>query len=114
MADREMAGQALDDLAAGESVANKAKPALAVEPGAVIGDNAGGFLAAMLERVQPKRRDGGGIGVAENAEHAALFAQRVPFEVVLGLDRSLAYGRIELGVIGRVLHRVHCAFLLSF
>jgi len=36
--------------------------------------------------VQAKRGDGSGFGVAENAEHAALFAQRVTFEVVLEFD----------------------------
>ena len=67
-----------------------------------IGDDAGGFLAAMLQRVQAERRDGGGIGVAENAEHAALFAQRVPFEVVLeSRSRLGAEFEIELGVTGR-------------
>ncbi len=38
------------------------------------GDDAGGFLAAMLERVQAERGDGGGVGMAEDAEHAAFFA----------------------------------------
>ena len=41
---------------------------------AVEGDNTGGFLAAMLERVQPERGDGGGVGMAENAEYAAFLA----------------------------------------
>ena len=48
---------------------------------AVEGDDAGGFLAAMLERVQAERGDGGGVGMAENAEHAAFFAQAVAVEV---------------------------------
>src|SRR5581483_9358747 len=83
MADREMAGQALDHLAAGEGVADQAEPTFAVEAAAVEGDDAGGFLAAMLQGVQPERGDGGGLGVAENAEHAALFTERVSLEVVL-------------------------------
>ena len=45
-----------------------------MEAAAVEGDDAGGFLAAMLEGVQSKRGDGGGLGVAEDAEHAAFLA----------------------------------------
>ena len=44
---------------------------------AVEGDDAGGFLAAMLERMQAERGDGGGIGMAENAEHPAFLAEAV-------------------------------------
>ena len=79
MADRGVAGQAVDHLAAGEGVADEAEAAFAVEAAAVEGDDAGGFLAAMLEGVQAERGDGGGIGVAEDAEHAAFLAERVAF-----------------------------------
>ena len=41
---------------------------------AVEGDDAGGFLAAMLERVQAERGDRGRVGMAEDAEDAAFFA----------------------------------------
>src|SRR6202000_2960138 len=109
MADRKMAGQAIDDLAFGEGVADEAKPPLAVESAAVERDDAGGFLAAMLQGVQSEGGDGRGVGVAENAEHAAFLAQRVPFEVVLQLDRGGAESWIELGVLIRVLHRVYRA-----
>ena len=81
MADRGSAGQAFDHLAAGEGVADEAEPPFAVKPGAVEGDDAGGLLAAMLQGVQPERGDGGGFGMAENAEHAAFLAQRVAVEV---------------------------------
>ena len=87
MADGGVAGQALDHLAAGEGVADEAEAAFAVEAAAVEGDDAGGFLAAMLEGVQSERGDGGGLGVAEDAEHAAFLAQRVAFEIVLQFDR---------------------------
>jgi len=86
MADRDIAGQAIDHLAAGEGVADQAQPPLGMEPGSVVGHNSGCFLSAMLQGVQAKRGDGSGFGVAENAEHAALFAQRVTFEVVLEFD----------------------------
>ena len=45
-----------------------------MEAAAVEGDDAGGFLAAMLQGVQSECGDGGGLGVAEDAEHAAFLA----------------------------------------
>ena len=81
MADRRHAGQPLDHLAPGEVVADQAHAALGMEPLAVEGDDAGGLLAAMLERVQAERGDRGGVGMAENAEHAALLAQPVAVEI---------------------------------
>ena len=77
MADRRRAGQALDHFAAGEVVADQAEAALGMEALAVEGDDAGGFLAAMLQRVQAERGDGRGVGMAEDAEHAAFLAQPV-------------------------------------
>ena len=74
MADRGVAGQALDHLAAGKRVADQAEPAFAVKAGAVEGDDAGGLLAAMLQGVQSERGDGGGFRMAEDAEHAAFLA----------------------------------------
>ena len=65
VADRDGAGQALDHVAAGEVIADEAEPALGMEAAAVVGDDAGGFLAAMLEGVQAERRDGGGFGMAD-------------------------------------------------
>src|SRR5258707_1271296 len=43
--------------------------------------DAGGFLAAVLQRVQAERRDRGGVGMPENAEHAAFLMQAVRFEI---------------------------------
>ena len=77
MADRRGAGQAVDHLAPGEVVADQAEAALGVEALAVEGDDAGRFLAAVLQRVQAERGDGGGVGMAEDAEHAAFLAQPV-------------------------------------
>ena len=94
MADGGVAGQALDHLAAGEGVADEAEPAFAVEAAAVEGDDAGGFLAAMLQGVQSERGDGGGFGVAEDAEHAAFLAERVAFEIVLQFDRTGGFGQV--------------------
>ena len=88
MADRGGAGQPLDHFAAGEGVADQAEPPFAVKPGAVEGDDAGGLLAAMLQGVQSERGDGGGVGMAENAEHAAFLAQRVAFQIGIGPESS--------------------------
>ena len=74
MADRDVAGQPLDHLAAGEGIADEAEAALGMETAAVEGDDAGGFLAAMLEGVQSQCGDRGGLGVAEDAEHTAFLA----------------------------------------
>ena len=56
MADRGVAGQALDHRAAAERVADQADRAVAVEVRAVEADDAGRLLAAMLQRVQAQRR----------------------------------------------------------
>ena len=90
MADRGGAGQAVDHLAAGEVVADEAHAALGMEALAVEGDDAGGFLAAVLERVQAERGDGGGVGMAEDAEHAAFLAQPVGVEIERRRGRSAA------------------------
>src|SRR5262249_32939901 len=82
MPDRDRAGQAVDHLAAGEALAHEAHAALGVEALAIIGDDAGGFLAAMLQGVQSERRDRRGIGVAEHAEYAALLTQPVIIKAV--------------------------------
>ena len=74
MADGGIAGQALDHLAAGEGIADETEPAFGMKPGPVEGDDAGGLLAAMLQGVQSEGGDGGGFGMAENAEHAAFLA----------------------------------------
>ena len=55
-------------------IADQPLAALGMEPRAVEGDDAGRFLAAVLERMQPERDNRRGVGVVENAEHAALLA----------------------------------------
>src|SRR6202011_5326048 len=74
VADRRRTRQPLDHLAAGKGVADQAEPTLTVKAGAVVGDDARGLLAAVLQSVQSERGDGGGLGVAEDAEYAAFFA----------------------------------------
>ena len=77
MADGAGAGQPVDDGRLGEGVADQADMALDVELRAVIGDDAGRFLAAVLQRVQAERDDRRGVLPAENAEHAAFVVEMV-------------------------------------
>ncbi len=51
--------------------------ALGDEMAVVIGDDAGRFLAAMLQRMQAQHGQRAGVGMAENAKHAAFLMQRV-------------------------------------
>ena len=91
MADRRIAGQAVDHRALGEGIADQAEPAFGVEALAVEGDDAAGFLATMLERVQAERGDGGRVRVAENAEDAAFLAEPVGIDIQVRM-------RVEVGV----------------
>src|SRR5581483_2075399 len=81
MADGGGAGQAVDHLAAGKCVADQTEPAFGMESLAVEGNNAGGFLSAVLERMQAQRGDGGRVRMAEYPEYAALFAQTIRVRV---------------------------------
>src|SRR5215469_3465963 len=103
MSDRGRTRQAFDHLTAGEGVADEPEAALAMEAGAVERDDAGGLLAAVLKRMQAKRGDRGGGGVAKNAEHAALLAQRVPFEVVPQVILRRTEVQIGFGVLVQAL-----------
>src|SRR6185437_3532243 len=84
MADRGGAGQPVDHLAPRKDVADEAEPALEMEARAVERDDAGRLLAAVLQGVQAERRDGRGVGMAENAEDAAFLAQPVAVKVEEG------------------------------
>ena len=77
-----------------EVVADQPLPALRVEPDAVESDDAGGLLAAMLQRMQAERGNGGGVRMIENAEDAALLAQSVAVGVEAGLVRRV-WGRFR-------------------
>ena len=63
-------------------VADQADAAFGVEVVPVEADDAGRFLAAMLERMQTERGQSRGIGMIEDAEDAALLVQPVLFEPV--------------------------------
>ena len=81
MAHGRLTGQFGKGRGIGEIVADKAESAFRMELGAVEADDARRFLSAMLERVQPERRQRRGFGMPQNAEHAALFAQRVAVKI---------------------------------
>ena len=82
MAHRHVALQPLDHRARGEMVADQADAAFGMEVVPVEADDAGRFLAAMLERMQTERGQSRGIGMIEDAEDAALLVQPVLFEPV--------------------------------
>src|ERR1019366_4660554 len=101
-------------LAAGKSVADQAEAPLAVKARAVERDDAGGLLAAVLKGVQPERGDGGGLGMAEDAEHAAFLAQRIAVQVgVCQIERTEIQFALG-GVFGRARFTVHRASLLAW
>jgi hypothetical protein len=69
-------------------VSDETEATFRIEPAPIKGDNASCFLPAMLERMQTERRDRSGFRMAENAKHAAFFAQ----SVCIGIE-ILGYGR---------------------
>ena len=80
-----------------EVVADQAHVALGAETAliasvVVVGDDAAGFLSAMLEGVEAEGGEDGGVVAAEDAEHAALVAHAIlaaGAEVVVEVVRSL-------------------------
>src|SRR5215216_6292880 len=91
MADCGLAGEPFDHLAAGERVADEPHAALGMEAPAIEADDPGSFLAAMLQGMQAERRNGGGVRMAVNTEHAAFFAQAVAIQV----GRAVVMGEIH-------------------
>jgi hypothetical protein len=71
------AGEAIDDLAAGKCIAYETEAPFGVKTFSVKRYDAGGFLAAMLERVQSERCNRSSVRMAENAKYAALLAQTI-------------------------------------
>ena len=76
---RDVAAQAADHVDLVEVVADEAETALGMEVRAVVGDDAGCFLSAMLQSVKAERGQRRGVLVAEDAEHPALFAKAIVF-----------------------------------
>ena len=77
VADRHAPAETRDDVGLAEVVADETKAPLLVEAAAVVGHDAAAFLAAMLQGVQPERRDGRRVLMPEYAENAALLAEPV-------------------------------------
>ena len=80
---------------------------------AIVGDDAGGFLAAMLKGVKAEGSDGGGFGMPEDAEHATLFAECVSVQILVQIVIQVVVGfGGRSGVIaGRGFHMVHRALV---
>ena len=77
VADRGVAFQRVDYLTRGEDIADPPERPVRVEERAVSADDAGRFLPPMLQSVQAERGMGRSVGVAEDAEDPAFFAQLV-------------------------------------
>ena len=82
VADGGVAGKVRDHFRR-ENLLHQAHGFVDVELRAVGGSDAGGFLAAMLQRVEAEVRHLGGFGMAEDAEHAAMIVEVI---VVDGVD----------------------------
>ena len=96
MADRTIALERGDDRLLAEDVADQARGAVIVEMVAVVGDDAGGFLAAMLQRVKAERGVGSGVGRAVDAEQRTFLMKLVElvdggFEGRLGVTTAGLY-----------------------
>ena len=81
-------------------IADEAMPSLGVKTGAVEGDDARRLLSAMLKRVQAESGAHRGVGVVENAEYAAIFAQAI----IVGTGCGPRLFVVDLA-IRRTLHR---------
>jgi hypothetical protein len=81
--------QAADHVDLVEVVADEAEAPLGMEVLAVVGDDAGRFLSAMLQGVEAERGQRRGVWMAENAEHAAFLMQAVLFQPFQALSVSL-------------------------
>jgi hypothetical protein len=67
-----------------EVLGDMAHAAVAVELTAVVGNDPGGFLAAVLERMQAERSVGGSVGIADDAENPTLLLQVIVIEGIGG------------------------------
>ncbi|GGB50468.1 hypothetical protein GCM10011505_34410 [Tistrella bauzanensis] len=77
MADAHIADHLHHQALIGKGVANQADRAMRMELVAIISDDATGFLAAMLKRMQPERHVTCRFLMAMDTEDSALFAQMV-------------------------------------
>ncbi len=96
--DGDAAGQFFDHPGVAEIVADQSHAAMGVEAGAVEADDAGGFLAAMLQRMQSQRRHRGGIRHVPDAENPAFLVQGV----VVGIPAGEGHMQQLLFTLGQV------------
>ena len=97
MADRQRTGQGFHHPLLGEIVTHIAKAMGAVEPlFGIMGDDAAGLLPAMLQRVQAKGNEIGGIRDSDHAENAAFFMQAVGIE---GMGKERLHHHRLLGLL---------------
>jgi len=89
VSDRRIAAQASDHFLGAEIVADMAEPAMRVELLAIIGDDPGSLLPAVLQRVEAECRQCCRIGVAKDPEHAAFFMEVIR---VQGIGRQGSRG----------------------
>src|SRR3569623_1257853 len=94
MAHRHRAGEALHHRRVGKVVTDEAELPLGVELPAGERDDARRFLAAVLQRMKAERRERRGLGMAQNAEHAALFAQRVAVKIQWIVGTGLCHAAV--------------------
>ncbi len=85
-----------------EIIAHQPHTLVRVKAPAIEADDAGRLLPAMLQRVQAKRRHGGGIGHVPDAEHAALLVQ-----LVLVRRRDASHRVLSLPTPARAATRSH-------
>src|SRR5262249_14108993 len=84
-------GRAPDPRGGGEVAADDPQPPLGMKSSAVERHDAGGLLAAVLERVQAEGGDRRRVRMSEYAEDAALFTQPVAVEVEAGIVSSFGH-----------------------
>ena len=110
MADGDVALQAVDDALGVEVVADQAHAAFGMKLLAVEGDDAAGFLAAMLERMQAERGQGRRVGVAQDAEDTAFLVEAVVVDIEVvrswGIVRWCSSRWLVRHNHGSLLHRV--------
>src|SRR5579863_9303671 len=84
VSDRRRTRQSLDCPGVGKMIADQPQATLGVKALSIEGDDAGRLLTAMLERVEAKRGDRRRVGMTENAEDAAFFAQPISIGIEIG------------------------------
>src|SRR5262249_17863281 len=81
------------DYVAVEDVRDQSHPAMRDERLAVGGNDAGGFLSAMLQRVEPEVGQVGGFRMPVDAEHAAFLMENIKFRLFDTEHVVVSHGR---------------------